>query len=84
MPKHKKEAWVAIRELQVKLAEELPSGAWVDTDDLNDGLQSRRVKGGGMETVEVSNDLHYTDKGYEVFAERLAEASIELIRQTVD
>ena len=66
------------------LAEELPSGAWVDTDDLNDGLQSRRVKGGGMETVEVSNDLHYTDKGYEVFSERLAEASIKLIRQTVD
>lgn len=79
LPKEKKEAWVAIRELQVKLAEELPSGAWVDTDDLNDGLQTR-----GGESKEVSNDLHYTDKGYEVFSERLAEASIKLIRQTVD
>ena len=79
MPEEKKETWVAIRELQVKIAEELPSGAWVNTDDLNDGLQTRQG-----ESKEVSNDLHYTDKGYEVFSERLAEASIKLIRQSMN
>jgi uncharacterized protein YbaA (DUF1428 family) len=75
-------AWTAIRGLQVKMAEEMPSSMWVNTDDLNDGLQTRRVKNKGTEVVKVNHDLHYTDKGYEVLSERFAKASVKLIRQS--
>ncbi|MDD7985279.1 sialate O-acetylesterase [Lentisphaera marina] len=82
--KVKSDAWIAIRDLQVKIAETLPHGAWVNTDDLNDGLQTRRVKNKGTEIIEVSNDLHYTDKGYKEFSKRLAKASQKLIRQSIN
>ncbi|MBD3673448.1 MAG: acetyl xylan esterase [Planctomycetaceae bacterium] len=65
--------WSMVREAQVKVAEEMACGAWVDTDDLNDG-KNRRGK-------EVRNDLHYSAKGYVVFGERLADAAIALIEK---
>jgi hypothetical protein len=66
--------WTMIRKAQIKVAEEHPRGAWVDTDDLNDGL-NRRGK-------EIKNDLHYSAKGYKVFGKRLADKAIALIKST--
>jgi hypothetical protein len=54
--------WHAVRDAQVKFAEELPRGAWVDTDDLN-GDQ---------------NGLHYGKQGYATLGERFAKKAIEL------
>ena len=65
--------WVAIREAQVKVAEGSKRGAWVDTDDLNDGKNKKGKK--------VKNDLHYTVEGYKILGKRFAEKSIELIQK---
>ena len=64
--------WTLVREAQVSIAEASPRGAWVNTDDLNDGT-SRRGK-------EISNALHYSAQGYITLGRRFAEKSIELIR----
>jgi hypothetical protein len=64
--------WTMIREIQVEIAESSSRYAWVNTDDLNDGIG----KGG----KPVKNDLHYTKEGYGVFGERLAAAAVKLIR----
>ncbi|MHC4989101.1 MAG: sialate O-acetylesterase [Planctomycetota bacterium] len=56
--------WVAIREAQAKIAEGSKRGAWVDTDDLNDGVNKKGKK--------VKNDLHYTVEGYKILGERFA------------
>ena len=64
--------WTAIRKIQVDFADASPRGAWVDTDDLNDG-KNRRGK-------DISNDLHYSAKGYVEFGRRLAASSIALIK----
>lgn len=63
--------WDLIRKEQVKFSEETPKGAWVDTDDLNDG-----IKRGGK---EIKDDLHYSKEGYVTFGKRLADAAIKLI-----
>lgn len=63
--------WDLIRKAQVKFAEEATKGAWVDTDDLNDG-----IKRGDK---EIKDDLHYSKEGYLTFGRRLAEAAINLI-----
>ncbi len=65
--------WNAMREVLVALADESPQGAWVDTDDLNDG-----VNRGGK---KISNDLHYSAEGYVIFGQRLADKAIELINK---
>ncbi|MGB0372757.1 MAG: sialate O-acetylesterase [Opitutales bacterium] len=65
--------WNMIREIQVSLADSSPRGAWVDTDDLNDGVNAKGKA--------ISNDLHYSVEGYKVFGQRLAEAAIALIEQ---
>ena len=65
--------WVTIRDIQVKVADELPKGAWVDTDDLNDGIERRGKK--------FDNDLHYSKEGYVTFGKRMAEAAIKLIEE---
>lgn len=62
-----------IREVQVEYAESQPWAAWVDTDDLNDGV-NRRGK-------PIKNDLHYSADGYKVFGTRLADKAISLIRK---
>lgn len=65
--------WTAIRDIQVALAEASENGAWVDTDDLNDG-KNRKGK-------EIKDDLHYSGEGYVIFGTRLAEKAIELIEK---
>ena len=63
--------WTLVREAQVQVAKTEPRAAWVDTDDLNDGL-SRRGE-------EISNALHYSAQGYITLGRRFAEKAIELI-----
>ncbi|MEX0331417.1 MAG: sialate O-acetylesterase [Puniceicoccaceae bacterium] len=65
--------WTRVRKAQVEVAEAYPRGRWVDTDDLNDGLNA--------EGKLLHNDLHYSVDGYKAFGNRLAEACILLIRQ---
>lgn len=62
--------WTKMRDVQVALADSSENGAWVDTDDLNDGVNRKGKK--------ISNDLHYSADGYRVFGQRLAEKAIEL------
>ncbi len=64
--------WTDIREIQVRVAESNPRFSWVDTDDLNDGV-NRRGK-------SIENDLHYSADGYRKLGERFAEAALKLIR----
>lgn len=64
--------WTIVREVQVKLAESKPSFSWVDTDDLNDGLNRRGKK--------IENDLHYSAEGYKELGRRFAKSAIELIK----
>jgi hypothetical protein len=63
--------WTKIREVQMKFVESNPRGAWVDTDDLNDGKNKQG------KTIE--NDLHYSVEGYQTLGKRFAEKAIELI-----
>ena len=65
--------WTRIREVQVELARKFQLGAWVDTDDLNDGF-NRQGK-------EIKNDLHYSEQGYKTLGRRFAESAINLIRK---
>ncbi len=65
--------WSMVREAQMEFAETNSRSVWIDTDDLNDGL-NRRGK-------EISNDLHMSVKGYEMMGLRFAEAAIKLIRE---
>lgn len=64
------EQWNAVRAAQVKVAEDDPHGAWVDTDDTND-----KEKNG-----KKWNDLHYTRGGYDLFGQRLARQAVRLIQ----
>jgi hypothetical protein len=57
--------WNVVREAQVKAASELPSAAWVDTDDLNG----------------PKNGLHYDKPGYAELGKRFAASAIDLIRK---
>ena len=65
--------WTMLRKVQVEVAEKHSSGAWVDTDDLNDG-KNRKGK-------EIKNDLHYSAEGYKVLGKRFADKAIELIKK---
>lgn len=63
--------WDVIRKAQVKFADQAAKGAWVDTDDLNDGMTAKGK--------EIKDDLHYSKEGYVTFGKRLADAAIKLI-----
>jgi hypothetical protein len=65
--------WTMVRKAQVEVAEALPYSVWVDTDDLNDGL-NRLGK-------TVQNDLHCSVAGYEILGKRFADKAIELVRK---
>ncbi|TWU39679.1 sialate O-acetylesterase [Novipirellula artificiosorum] len=65
--------WRKMRTVLVDLANSSRRGAWVDTDDLNDG-RNRRGK-------EIKDDLHYSAEGYVTFGKRLADAAIQLIEK---
>jgi alpha-L-fucosidase len=69
----KNPGWITVRKAQVAVAQADPRGEWVNTDDLNDG-KNRRGK-------EVTNDLHYSVKGYKTLGKRFAEKAIELINK---
>ncbi|MFN3167196.1 MAG: sialate O-acetylesterase [Phycisphaeraceae bacterium] len=64
--------WTMVREAQVKVAEASERGAWVDTDDLNDG-KNKQGK-------DIKDDLHYSVDGYKTLGKRFADAAIALIR----
>jgi NADPH:quinone reductase-like Zn-dependent oxidoreductase len=63
--------WEMVREAQVKVAKDAKSGAWVDTDDLNNKTRGEKK----------IDDLHYTPEGYVTFGKRLADAAIGLIEK---
>ncbi len=65
--------WDEVRKAQVEAAEADPRGAWVDTDDLNDGM-NRRGK-------PIKNDLHYSVKGYAELGKRFAEKAVQLLQK---
>ncbi|HJM62928.1 MAG: hypothetical protein CMN05_03675 [Roseibacillus sp.] len=58
--------WKAMRDVQVKLAEDNEHGEWVDTDDLS----------------EPEHGVHFPRESYPILGRRFAEKAIELIRQT--
>lgn len=64
--------WVTIRNAQVAIAESRVHTDWVNTDDLNDGLD--------REGRPVTDDLHYSSEGYDLLGRRFAQKAIELIR----
>ncbi len=64
--------WTMIRDVLVQTANAHPKGAWVDTDDLNDGLNAQGA--------EIENDLHMSVEGYTLLGKRFADASIKLIQ----
>lgn len=64
--------WTKIREVQVQFAKTHPRAAWVDTDDLNDGLNRRGKK--------IMNDLHYSAEGYKTLGKRFAEEAAALVK----
>ena len=63
--------WTIVRDAIVDLAEADPSISWVDTDDLNDGLNKKGK--------EIKDDLHYSVNGYKVLGDRFAKEAISLI-----
>lgn len=67
--------WMLVREAQVEFADRHPRAAWVNTDDLNDG-----VNGKGK---SITNDLHYSVQGYQNLGKRFALKAIELINGEV-
>ena len=60
-----------IRDIQEKIGESNLRFDWVNTDDLNDG-----VNRGGK---EIKNDLHMSAEGYVIMGKRFADTSIKLI-----
>jgi hypothetical protein len=65
-------AWTIIRDAQVEIAEKSVRGAWVNTEDLNDGIN--------VQGHQIENDLHYSVEGYRLLGQRLAEAAISLVK----
>ena len=65
--------WTMVREIQVKVAKSHPRFAWINTDDLNDGV-NRRGK-------VIANDLHYSAEGYKMLGKRFAENALRLLEQ---
>lgn len=65
--------WTMIRSIQVEVADSYSRGAWVDTDDLNDGMN----RAGN----EIHNDLHYSADGYLILGQRFAQKAIDLINR---
>ena len=66
--------WTMVRDVQVKVAESNPRYDWINTDDLNDGV-NRKGK-------EIKNDLHMSSEGYVIMGKRFADKAIQLIENT--
>jgi len=65
--------WTLVRQAQEQLAIELPQASWVNSDDLNDGINNKGKV--------IKNDLHMSVDGYKKLGERFANESIKLIQQ---
>jgi hypothetical protein len=65
--------WEMVRKAEVEVAEADPHGAWVNTDDLNDG-DNRTGK-------VIKNNLHYSFNGYKLLGQRFADKAILLIKK---
>ena len=63
--------WTRIRDIQVNVAESNMRFDWIDTDDLNDGVNKKGIK--------INNDLHYSVSGYKILGQRFAEKAIKMI-----
>jgi len=63
--------WTMIRGIQLKVAESNPRFGWIDTDDLNDGIDRK-----GKAT---QNNIHMSAEGYVMMGERFANKAIQLI-----
>jgi len=63
--------WTMIRKIQFDLAESNPRFGWINTDDLNDGVNSKGEA--------IKNDLHMTEEGYSIMGKRFADKAIQLI-----
>ncbi|MDP6928951.1 MAG: sialate O-acetylesterase, partial [Planctomycetota bacterium] len=57
--------WKAMRDVQVKLAEDTDHGAWINTDDLS----------------EPEHGVHFPGENYQKLGQRFAEKAIVLIRK---
>lgn len=57
--------WTAMRDVQVKLAEDADHGVWIDTDDLS----------------EPDDGVHFPKEKYPILGQRFAEKAIGLIRK---
>ncbi|MEM6820913.1 MAG: sialate O-acetylesterase [Verrucomicrobiota bacterium] len=65
--------WTKVREAQMSVAQNRPFSAWVNTDDLNDGVNEKGEV--------IKNDLHYSVDGYKEFGKRIADKAIALIKE---
>jgi hypothetical protein len=63
--------WIMVREAQLKVATSNPRFSWINTDDLNDGI-NRNGK-------TITNDLHMSAEGYKKLGSRFAKKSIQII-----
>ena len=73
MANEKYEHWMMIRDIQMKVANSNPRFDWINTDDLNDGIDRKGRP--------IENDLHMSAKGYVIMGERFADKSIELLKK---
>lgn len=63
--------WTMVRDAQVEVAESTPLGRWINTDDLNDGINPQGR--------EIQDDLHYSADGYAIMGQRFAHQALQLI-----
>lgn len=61
----KADGWKRMRAVQQKIAEDVPLGAWIDTDDLNGGDASK-----------PQGDLHYPNEQSVLLGQRFARAAL--------
>jgi len=63
--------WRMVQAAQMRVADEHPKGAWINTDDLNSGIDGKGE--------EIHDNLHFSVEGYKVLGQRFADAAIQLI-----
>ena len=64
--------WTMVRSIQVEIANSNNRFDWIDTDDLNDGLNKKGDT--------IRNDLHMSVEGYKIMGKRFADKTIKLIK----
>ncbi len=71
MNNEKYEHWTMVREAQLKVANSNPRFSWINTDDLNDGMNRNGEN--------INNDLHMSAEGYKTLGSRFAKKAIQII-----